>query len=66
MPHWALNCPHCKVEFPHSEIDIEKEHQGIWALPGKPEFPKGGSSLECPNCKETSVFQRFQLIYVRE
>jgi hypothetical protein len=63
MPHWVLKCPECKIHFTHSEVHLEDEHHGLWALPSKPEFHEGGSWLECPNCKKTSLFQRFQLTY---
>jgi hypothetical protein len=33
------------------------------SLGDKPEFPAGGLSLECPNCKVTSPYQRHQLVY---
>jgi hypothetical protein len=65
MPYWVLHCPHCRKDFVHSEIDGEKEHHGLWALPSKPEFPEGGSWLECLNCNQTSLFQRFQPVYAR-
>jgi hypothetical protein len=66
MPYWVLNCPHCRKDFNHSEIEGGKEHFGLWALPAKPEFPEGGSWLECLECKQTSLFQRFQLRYARD
>ena len=66
MPYWVLNCPHCRKDFNHSEIDGGKKHFGLCALPAKPEFPEGGSWLECLNCKQTSLFQRFQLTYSRD
>ena len=62
MSYWVLGCPLCRMDFIHSEIDGEEERE-LWALPSKPEFPEGGSSLACPNCKQTSLFQRFQLRY---
>jgi hypothetical protein len=63
MPHWVLKCPECKFHFTHSEVHVGREDYGLWLLPSKPEFPEGGSWLECPNCKKTSLFQRFQLTY---
>jgi hypothetical protein len=29
----------------------------------KPEFPDGGSSVRCPSCRDTCVYQRQQLRY---
>jgi hypothetical protein len=63
MPFWVLTCPQCKRDFGHSEIDLEKGRREIWASPPKPEFPEGGSLLECPNCRTTSIFHRVQLRY---
>jgi hypothetical protein len=65
MPHWILKCPQCKKDFIHSEIDMEKQKYALWALPSKPEFPEGGSWLECANCKRTSLFQQSQLMFAR-
>jgi hypothetical protein len=65
MPYWILKCPQCKKDFIHSEINMDKEQYGIWPLPSKPEFPEGGSWLECLHCKQTSLFQRFQLKFAR-
>ena len=62
MAHWVLRCPQCKVYFKHSEASA-KQRYDLWVLPAKPEVPQGGSWLTCPNCKETSLFQRFHLIY---
>jgi phage FluMu protein Com len=63
MPYWVLKCPECKIHFTHSEVHVGREHYGLWMLPPKPEFPEGGSWIECPNCKKISLFQRFQLTY---
>jgi phage FluMu protein Com len=67
MSHWVLNCPECKQEFTYTEI---AEGSGIGGLeerltggPYKPDFPPGGLKMECPNCKTTSTFQRYQLLY---
>jgi hypothetical protein len=32
-------------------------------LPEKPEFPEGGSELECPNCGHKDTYQRHELVY---
>ena len=63
MPHWILNCPDCKKDFTHSEVKLEEKPFQALMFPFKPEFPDGGAPLECPNCKNTSTFQRFQLTY---
>jgi endogenous inhibitor of DNA gyrase (YacG/DUF329 family) len=56
-----LYCPECEKRFPHSEVTFES---GVYAsLGNKPDFPDGGLSLECPNCKKTSLYQRHQLVY---
>lgn len=47
MPYWILKCPQCKKDFIHSEINMDKEPYGLWALPSKPGFPEGGSWLKC-------------------
>ncbi len=32
-------------------------------LAEKPPFPEGGMRVGCPNCKKTSLCQRYQLVY---
>jgi hypothetical protein len=66
MARWVLGCPECKEDFTHSQIDTESQPSVgdpfSW-LDDKPKFPDVGVSLECPNCKKTSVYQRTQLMY---
>jgi predicted RNA-binding Zn-ribbon protein involved in translation (DUF1610 family) len=64
MPQWMLSCSSCQQQFPHSEIPKEKASplSGPFGfLIEKPLFPEHGLELECPNCGETSVYQRHQL-----
>src|SRR4029077_9613129 len=66
VPRWVLDCPLCKVEFTHSEIDPEYRSPLLdpFARFGdKPELPSAGVNLECPNCREVSVYKRYQLTY---
>jgi hypothetical protein len=64
MARWVLYCSHCDAEITHSQI-----YEGVSSIPGpfesvtKPEFPDGGLSLVCTNCKGTSVYLRHQLLY---
>jgi hypothetical protein len=66
MARWVLGCPDCKEDFTHSQIDAEAmpslRDPFAW-LGDKAEFPIAGLSLECPNCKKTSVYSRTQLVY---
>jgi predicted RNA-binding Zn-ribbon protein involved in translation (DUF1610 family) len=66
VPRWVLGCPECGEEFTHSEIDAEYRPPLLdpfsW-IADKPELPESGVSLECPNCKKTSVYKRHQLTY---
>jgi hypothetical protein len=61
MPRWILTCPGCSEEFTHSEVTSE----GIPFTWGerKPDIPDGGANLECPHCKKSAVYKRYQLIY---
>ncbi len=62
MAHWVLQCPHCSTDFNHSEIQsIIYDH--FMGTEVKPKFPDGGLSIACPHCQETSLYQRYQLIY---
>ena len=65
MARWVLSCPDCVKDFTQSEIPersllIPDPFTGTVV---KPEFPAGGQTVACPNCKSTSVYQRHQLIY---
>jgi DNA-directed RNA polymerase subunit RPC12/RpoP len=57
---WQLECVHCKKKFRHSEVD--ETRLDIFS-PAKPEFPQGGSEIECPHCGKTATYQRYQLTY---
>jgi hypothetical protein len=67
MPRWILGCPDCHDDFTYGEIAAVHEtsvHKFIdFLIDKKPDFPITGLSLECPNCKKTSVYKRRQLIY---
>jgi hypothetical protein len=66
MPRWVLGCPECNRDFTHTEIPADPKRRSFDRFLGteaKPEFPQGGLRIECPNCKKTSIFQRYQLVY---
>ena len=66
VPRWVLGCPDCNQEFTHSEVDPEYQTPLLdpfaW-IGDKPKFPDAGLSMECPNCKKVSVYNRYQLTY---
>jgi len=63
VPHWILACKNCGRDFQHSEIKSELFGLAIlgrsWI--DKPVFPPGGQMVECPRCRETSLYQRYML-----
>lgn len=65
MARWVLNCPRCKREFVHRDIpaDFSTVRDPFVGFATKPEFPKGGLTMLCPNCKEAALYQRHQLVY---
>jgi hypothetical protein len=65
MARWVLDCPDCNNEFVHSEIPESNSFipDPFAGTAVKPEFPDGGQSVVCPNCKGTSPYQRYQLLY---
>jgi uncharacterized C2H2 Zn-finger protein len=63
MANWLLDCPECKKHFVHSEVVFSEVLPDRWVNVLKPEFPDGGATLECPNCKAVSVYKRHQLKY---
>jgi hypothetical protein len=63
MSRWVLYCPECKRQFAHREIPVNAQRDGFLGVEFKPDFPQGGLKMECPHCKKTSLFQRYQLVY---
>jgi len=61
MPRWTLRCGNCNFEFTHSII--ETSGFANFLEPPKPEFPLGGSVLECPNCGHKDTYRRIELAY---
>jgi hypothetical protein len=65
MARWVLECSQCKTEFTHSEIS----ESGFTVVDPftltatKPEFPAGGVTIVCPNCKGATVYVRYELLY---
>ena len=64
MTCWVLYCPGCGAELTHSQI-YNSDFSGYdpYTSLSKPKFPDGGLSVFCPQCKGTSLFQRYQLVY---
>jgi hypothetical protein len=64
MAYWTLLCPRCKTDFKHSEVKTISPRKDPFAwLELKPKFPEVGLLIECPNCRESSVFQQYELRY---
>jgi uncharacterized protein (DUF2225 family) len=61
MPRWILTCPGCNEEFTHSEIATDAIH--VARDDRKPDMPGDGATLECPHCKKSTVYKRYELIY---
>jgi predicted nucleic-acid-binding Zn-ribbon protein len=61
MQQWVLGCPKCREEFTQSDVTVPYHGNLEIAWPPKPEFPEGGMRMQCPNCGNISVYQRFQL-----
>jgi hypothetical protein len=62
MASWVVKCKNCEVEFTHSKIaDDYKMSSYLWPL--KPEFPEGGSPLECPTCGHSATYRQTHLTY---
>ncbi len=65
MAQWVFYCHQCDAEIAHNQVYDSGStiRDPFTQTEIKPEFPKGGQSLVCPNCKSTSVYQRYQLVY---
>ena len=61
MSRWTLKCENCSFPFTHSMIDDSGALNFL--EPAKPEFPEGGSELECSNCGHKDTYQRTDLMY---
>jgi hypothetical protein len=64
MAAWVLDCPACNTTFVHSQITTVPEQRMMdhfYPFKAKPEFPTSGLSVECPNCRSSSVFSQHQL-----
>lgn len=61
MPSWVLNCINCGKNFTYSTI--RKAALVDFYFEAKPEFPLGGSELECPKCWTIATYQRIDLRY---
>ncbi len=61
---WILYCPQCAEVAMRSHIS-ESDLGGFDAYTNlcKPMLPDGGLIVLCPNCGETSVHQRYQLVF---
>ncbi len=68
MPRCLICCPECAHKFVHSEITVDDQGaKPVLILRGKKlDIPESGVSLDCPNCKKTSVYKRDQLIYQKD
>jgi hypothetical protein len=62
MANWVISCKNCSAEFTRSSIDDDKTMLSF-LLPTKPEFPDGGSLLECPGCGNQATYQGTDLVY---
>ena len=67
MARWTLECCNCHQTFTYTEIPAKGEtlHPDpflLWSGP-KPEFPRGGIDVACPNCLHHSIYQRYELVF---
>jgi hypothetical protein len=61
---WILHCARCDGVLIHSEIrNTDLLDFDSYVNLKKPEFPLGGLNVFCPNCNETAIYQRHQLVY---
>ena len=65
MARWILECAGCASELTNSDINDDRysPRDPFTLTAAKPEFPQGGLSVACPNCSQTFVYQRYQLLY---
>jgi hypothetical protein len=66
MPRWVFNCPLCNCEITY-EVIVKDDHSPLtdpfaWLL-DKPFLASQGANIDCPNCKNTAIYQRHQMTY---
>jgi hypothetical protein len=61
MASWSIECPNCMSNFNYSAIDDAKLESFYFPL--KPDFPAGGSELQCPHCGHKAKYQSADLFY---
>jgi hypothetical protein len=61
MASWVLSCNNCNSIFEHSKID--RTGLANYFMPLKPEFPPGGSEVQCPKCGKKAAYQKSALTY---
>lgn len=59
---WVLGCTECHKEFTQSVVPRSFHDYLVLVWPPKPEFPQGGMRMQCPNCRNVSVYERYQLV----
>jgi hypothetical protein len=65
MAHWVLRCQSCHREFAYSVIE-QSTVEDYFLGEVKPEFPRGGACISCPNCQGSSIYQRTELMYRKD
>ena len=66
MSAWLLDCPLCKQQFALADVVAKVAAAASTETlerPVKPVFPEAGVKLECPHCKDASIFWSFHLRY---
>jgi hypothetical protein len=63
MSNWFLICSSCRKPFIHSHIATSRAEFLDPFGPFKPDFPEGGSTLQCPHCHQSALYQRHQLMF---
>ena len=61
MPKWILKCKKCGSDFEHSQID--DTGMAFFDLPPKPDIPTTGNQCVCPQCGQSAIYQRMDLLY---
>jgi DNA-directed RNA polymerase subunit RPC12/RpoP len=61
MANWTFRCGNCHATFVHSQVEDKGIENYFW--PQKPDFPLGGSEIECPNCRQKATYQQHALTY---
>jgi predicted RNA-binding Zn-ribbon protein involved in translation (DUF1610 family) len=60
MATWILTCKNCGAEITCSQIG---DTLLDYLIPARPNIPPEGVEYECPTCRTTSIYRRYERVF---